>query len=212
MQRRETSTGSKRSLATVGVYRPARQFSWSGRRSAGFTIVELLIVIVVIGILVAITIVAYNGVQARARDSARIDKIKSIAQAIELYKVDNGQYPPILDDQGVETTCGSQTENWGHCDRNKQLADMLAPYIKIDPTSLSDATQGNYWYWYTSQSSDNYQTYGLMVYLEGNGGQDDGGYFANAYEVGPKPRYCMAKYAGSAANWTSYTNQCAGGD
>ena len=37
------------------------------KTKSGFTIVELLIVIVVIGILAAITIVAYNGIQSRAR-------------------------------------------------------------------------------------------------------------------------------------------------
>lgn len=178
----------------------------------GFTIVELLIVIVVIGILAAITIVAYNGVQAKARDSTRIAKVKSIAKAIDLYYVDNGKYPPIQDGNGSESACGSQTDNWGHCDRNKILADSLVSYIKIDPTSLSNATQGNYYYHYTSQSSDNYQTYGLMVYLEGNSGQGDGGYYANAYEVGPKPSYCTSTYTGTNANWTSYTTQCAGGN
>jgi general secretion pathway protein G len=179
---------------------------------SGFTIVELLIVIVVIGILAAITITAYNGVQVRARDSARISKVKSISKAIELYRVDNGMYPPILDGVGWETTCGSQTDNWGHCDRNKILADSLAPYMKIDPTSLSDATQGNYFYHYTSQATDNYQTYGLMVYLEGSSGQSDGGYVANAYEVGPKPAYCMSKYTGTNASWTSYNSLCVGGN
>lgn len=43
---------------------------WAKSRNTGFTIVELLIVIVVIGILAAIVIVAYNGVQDRARSSA----------------------------------------------------------------------------------------------------------------------------------------------
>lgn len=41
-------------------------------KNAGFTIVELLIVIVVIGILAAITIVSFNGVQNRAKDTAQI--------------------------------------------------------------------------------------------------------------------------------------------
>ncbi|MDB5186874.1 MAG: hypothetical protein JWM07_346 [Candidatus Saccharibacteria bacterium] len=185
---------------------------WAKQKQSGFTIVELLIVIVVIGILAAITITAYNGVQTKARDSARISKIKSIAKAIELYNTDNGRYPAIQDGNGRETTCGSQTENWGHCDRNQTLAALLAPYMTIDPTSLSDATQGNYYYYYTSQSTDNYQTYGMMVYMEGNSGQTDGGYYSNAYEVGPKPAYCMSKYTGTNASWTSYTAQCLGGN
>jgi prepilin-type N-terminal cleavage/methylation domain-containing protein len=182
------------------------------KTQTGFTIVELLIVIVVIGILAAITVVAYNGTQVRARDTARISKVKDISHAIELYYADNGRYPPILDGQGRETACGSQTDNWGHCDRNKILSDSLALYMKFDPTSLSDATQGNYYYWYTSQDSDNYQTYGLMVFLEGSGGQNDNGYYANAYELGQKPGYCSSKYTGTAASWITYHSQCSGGN
>jgi len=41
-----------------------------GQKQSGFTIVELLIVVVVIAILAAITIVAYNGIQNRAKSSA----------------------------------------------------------------------------------------------------------------------------------------------
>lgn len=179
----------------------------------GFTIVELLIVIVIIAVLAAISIVAYNGIQSRTRDSARIQKIKDIAKAIELYKIDNGQYPPIHDANTAESGCGSQTENWGHCDRNKQLSDMLSPYIKLDPTSLSNTTQGNYTYYYNSANVSGYQTYGFMVYLEGSGGQADGGYFANAYEVGQDPTYCMSTYTGASAlwHWSSLQTRCRGG-
>jgi type II secretion system protein G len=62
-------------------------------RQRGFTIVELLIVIVVIGILAAITIVAFNGVQDRSKATAKINDIKSIQKAIELYYAQNGTYP-----------------------------------------------------------------------------------------------------------------------
>ena len=61
----------------------------------GFTIVELLIVIVVIGILAAITIVAYNGVQARAQDTRRVSDMKAIQSALALYSVQYGSLPAV---------------------------------------------------------------------------------------------------------------------
>lgn len=61
--------------------------------SRGFTIVELLVVIVVIGLLAAVTIVAFNGVQQRARDSRRESAMNIIKKTMEMYKLDNGQYP-----------------------------------------------------------------------------------------------------------------------
>lgn len=62
------------------------------RKKSGFTIVELLIVIVVIGILAAITIVAYNGIQQRGRDAQRKSDLANIAKAYALYKVDKGDF------------------------------------------------------------------------------------------------------------------------
>ncbi len=61
----------------------------------GFTIVELLIVIVVIGILAAITIVAYNGVTARANTAASETAAGNFAKKAEVYQADGGQnrYP-----------------------------------------------------------------------------------------------------------------------
>lgn len=61
---------------------------------SGFTIVELLIVIVVIAILAALVLTAYNGVQARARDSSRQSDVRSIATAVEAIASENaGVYP-----------------------------------------------------------------------------------------------------------------------
>lgn len=182
----------------------------------GFTIVELLIVIVVIAVLAAITIVAYNGIQAKARDSGRMTKLGQLTRGLELYYANNGRYPTIDHGLGTETSCGSQTDNWGHCDRLRILTDSLAPYVTIDPTSLSQATQGNYYYSYASQSGDNWQSYGIMVYLEGSGGANDGGYYANAYEMGPGPTYCSRTYSGTGAEWLNksgvYSQRCMGGN
>jgi prepilin-type N-terminal cleavage/methylation domain-containing protein len=59
----------------------------------GFTIVELLIVIVVIGILAAITIVAYNGVTARANNSQQLTALTNYVKIISSYAVLNNGFP-----------------------------------------------------------------------------------------------------------------------
>ena len=59
----------------------------------GFTIVELLIVIVVIAILAAITIVAYNGIQDRAEVTKTVSAVSAYKKALTLYKQDIGSWP-----------------------------------------------------------------------------------------------------------------------
>lgn len=63
------------------------------KNNRGFTIVELLIVIVVIGILAALVIVTYNGIQQKARDTERKTDINAIASHLEAYNAQNGRYP-----------------------------------------------------------------------------------------------------------------------
>jgi prepilin-type N-terminal cleavage/methylation domain-containing protein len=62
----------------------------------GFTIVELLIVIVVISILTAITVVAYNGVQNRARTVAAQSAANNVQKKAEAYNAEEGSYPSTL--------------------------------------------------------------------------------------------------------------------
>lgn len=71
------------------------------KHSSGFTIVELLIVIVIIGILAAITIVAYNGIQERARASSVSSALSQAARKLGVYNVDNGAYPSTLAAAGI---------------------------------------------------------------------------------------------------------------
>lgn len=59
------------------------------KSTSGFTIVELLIVIVIIGILAAITVVAYNGIQNRGYDTSVQSDLRNIAKKLELSRIDS---------------------------------------------------------------------------------------------------------------------------
>ncbi len=60
---------------------------------AGFTIIELLIVIAIIGILATLVLTNFQGAQAKGRDSVRKNDINSIYQKLEEYHNEQGGYP-----------------------------------------------------------------------------------------------------------------------
>lgn len=67
------------------------------KKQEGFTIVELLIVIVVIGILAALVITTYTGIQAKARNSKRQTDVQAIQTQLEAYFAQSGHYPSLTD-------------------------------------------------------------------------------------------------------------------
>lgn len=92
------------------------------KATSGFTIVELLIVIVVIAILAAISIVAYTGIQERARNARRADSVAKIKRSLELYRAEHNRYPSATANPGhhsweastdVEGTFMEYLENYG---------------------------------------------------------------------------------------------------
>lgn len=87
--------------------RHKRQTPRSNQFRRGFTIVELLIVIVVIGILAAITFVAYNGIQQKARVAALQSDISNAASILEIAGVTDGAYPVDLTSAGLEASPGT---------------------------------------------------------------------------------------------------------
>ncbi len=66
---------------------------WVKNKQRGFTLVELLIVIVVIAILAALIIVAYNGLQGRAAEASVRSDLRNIFNKMEIYNTDKGHYP-----------------------------------------------------------------------------------------------------------------------
>ena len=63
----------------------------------GFTLVELLIVIVIIAILASITVVAYNGIQDKAKNAALLSAFDATEKALRIYAIQNGSYPQPTD-------------------------------------------------------------------------------------------------------------------
>ncbi len=120
------------------------------KNKQGFTIVELLIVVVVIAILAAITIVSYNGIQTRTRDSERTAEVSTMMKAIEMYMAENGSYPSL----GSDNTGYSYTA----------LAPFLVPkYISAIPSPPTGGTAADYWYVRGSESG---RSYGIRVDYE----------------------------------------------
>lgn len=84
-------------------------------RKKGFTIVELLVVVVVIGILASITIISYSGIQRRATVAAVQAQLSADANMLRLYNVDHGSYPTALDANNCPTTPDPDTK---YCVKN----------------------------------------------------------------------------------------------
>lgn len=104
-------------------------------RSHGFTIVELLIVIVVIGILAAITIVAYNGVQTRAFNARVQSDIKNVQKIVEAYNATNGSYPSTGSLSTVRTD--------GNCIGGSAQVDWVPTVTEKLPQSQANNGIGN---------------------------------------------------------------------
>ena len=128
-------------------------------KQIGFTIVELLIVIVVIGILAAITIVAYNGIQQRARDAQRAQDVKTIAKALEMYYLDNDTFPNSSCTLGAGCKINSGWNTTADASWSNLESQLVPKYLSSLPKDpLADTTKpagisGGYNYDYVRATS-----------------------------------------------------------
>ena len=79
------------------------------RRALGFTIVEVLIVVAIVGILAGIAIPAYMDYRERARVKHAITELTVLSLLINQYQIDRGQYPPTL----AAVANASKPDPWG---------------------------------------------------------------------------------------------------
>lgn len=75
-------------------------------KQSGFTIIELLIVIVVIGILAGLVLTTFNGIQQKARDTERETDVKAMHAQVEAFWAQKGYYPSLTDMNNRTATTG----------------------------------------------------------------------------------------------------------
>ena len=85
-------------------------------RQTGMTLIEIMMVVVIIGILVAVIVPNVIGYDDDARVAAQQMEIRTIGQALEMYRLHNGHYPST--DQGLEALVSKpsgfpEPRNWG---------------------------------------------------------------------------------------------------
>ncbi len=129
-------------------------------KQQGFTIVELLIVIVVIGILAALVITTFTGIQQKARNTERETDVKALHSQIEAYYAQNGYYPDI---NNVTTT-----------DLKGLDADALLPPNSTTGINATAATIDSYAYIAApsgcTTAAGDCTSYQLTAVVEGGGG------------------------------------------
>ncbi|WKZ25731.1 MAG: prepilin-type N-terminal cleavage/methylation domain-containing protein [bacterium] len=113
----------------------------------GFTLVELLVAMAIIGVLAAMAVGSFRTAQLRGRDTQRKSDLKQVSNALELYYADYGRYPDSL--------------TWGG-----EFTDGRTIYFKVLPT---DPSGGVYTYTLVGASTQKYQ---LFARLENTEDQD----------------------------------------
>ncbi|MBD3250514.1 MAG: prepilin-type N-terminal cleavage/methylation domain-containing protein [Candidatus Pacebacteria bacterium] len=115
---------------------------------SGFTLLELLVVIVILGILVTIGLGTFLSSQVKSRDAKRKNDLEQIAKALEMYHSDHGHYPvnndsgqirAWFDDDGEDVAADYE---WG--DKFDDPAQPLTIYMSVLP---QDSSSGKRYYY-----------------------------------------------------------------
>lgn len=124
------------------------------RSVSGFTIVELLIVIVVIAILAAISVVAYNGIQARAYNTSVISAARNTVNLINSYVATNSAYPSTTSELCATqvNTCSNNVGTNVTADNSALIASMTAigAPVQSPPSGDAGGYRGIVYYYYSA--------------------------------------------------------------
>jgi len=112
-----------------------------GRR--GFTLVELLVVIVVLAVLAAIVLPRFIGAGQRSKEAALKSDLKLFRNAISMFQTDTGYYPKTLADLAVTAAPAKGLDSAG-TEQAIIAADWHGPYIQDVPTDPINSAAFDY--------------------------------------------------------------------
>jgi type II secretion system protein G len=128
------------------------------KQKKGFTLIELMVVIVIMGILVTIGTFAFQSSQKKSRDARRKSDLSQVAKALEMYNSDVGAYPE--DDAGKIKGCGDTPKTvcaWGSMFFNTTKATYM---VKLPKEPMSNRV------YYYKPATKGYLLYARLENLE----------------------------------------------
>lgn len=183
----------------------------------GFTLVELLVTISILGILSSIALVVYTGEQKYARMAKRAGDLKAIATALETYRAANGRYPcvyftgPSSCPNSAASGWRSQCANYGNHPSDQVIPGLVPNYLQNFPSDPKmDAVNSKYCYAYNS--NPNGTEYKVMT-INATGEMTDADFATRPELVDPRhdgasgdtATNCDTPKDGNITAWSVYT-------
>jgi type II secretion system protein G len=130
----------------------------------GFTLIEIMVVIAILGILIAMASASYVASLKKGRDLKRKSDVVQIGKALELYFTDNGRYPAAASGANEGKILGCTDPNdpgvcdWGAIWMNKIAIPNIIYMAKLP----SDPNASQHYYYDSDAAGTYYQIYALL--------------------------------------------------
>jgi len=122
------------------------------RSKRGFTLIELLVVIAIIGLLASIILASLNTARSKSRDARRLEDMRTIQTALELYASNNNGYP------NTGSNPSGSVDNWVYSlGTQPWIPGLTSAYVSsvpLDPENISPSGGPELVYYYNSDGPD----------------------------------------------------------